>query len=44
LQREKIKLIVEHLKRYDYEKDDDSPDNDAADSSYGQGNELRAGT
>ena len=43
LQREKIILIVEHLKRYDYEEDDDSPGNIADDSSNGQGNELRAG-
>ena len=35
-----MKLNVEQLKRYNYEEDDDSPDNDAADSSYGQGNEL----
>jgi hypothetical protein len=40
LQREKIKLIVEHFKRYNYEENNDSPDNDAADSSYGQCNEL----
>jgi hypothetical protein len=44
LQRKKIKLIVEHLKRYDYDEEDNDPGSIADDSSNGQGNELRSGT